>query len=187
MKKLLMTLAALLLAAPALAAEPYPVRPITIVVPYPPGGSADLIGRMVAEKFSKSIGQPAVVENRGGGSGGIGSDMVARSKPDGYTLLIAIADTHAINPAINSNLNYDPKKDFVPISLLAVQPFALAVGPSLKAADLSGFIKEAKAQPGRLTYASNGAGGLQHLAMELFSPTAGINVRTCPTRVPPRR
>jgi tripartite-type tricarboxylate transporter receptor subunit TctC len=86
MRRVLMTLAALLLAAPALAADPYPVKPITIVVPYPPGGSADLIGRMVAEKFTKSIGQPTIVENRGGGSGGIGSDMVARSRPDGYTL-----------------------------------------------------------------------------------------------------
>lgn len=180
MRRVLMTVAALLLAAPAFAADPYPVKPITIVVPYPPGGSADLIGRMVADKFSKSIGQTTIVENRGGGSGGIGSDMVARSKPDGYTLLIAIADTHAINPAVNPNLNYDPKKDFEPISLLAVQPFALAVGPSMPATDLAGFIKAAKAQPGKLTYASNGAGGLQHLAMELFSPTAGIDVLHVP-------
>jgi tripartite-type tricarboxylate transporter receptor subunit TctC len=170
---------AMLTAAPA-AAETYPSRPITIVVPYPPGGSADLIGRMVAEKLSRSIGQTAIVENRGGASGGIGSEMVARAQPDGYTVLIAIADTHAINPAINSRLNYDPKKDFVPISLLAVQPFALAVGPSMQAASLADFIKAAKAQPGKLTYASNGAGGLQHLAMEMLSPVAGISLLHIP-------
>ena len=181
MRRVLSLCAALaLLAAPALAADPFPVKPITVVVPYPPGGSADLIGRMVAEKMTKSIGQPAVVENRGGGSGGIGSEMVARARPDGYTVLIAIADTHAINPAVNPALNYDPKKDFVPVSLLAVQPFALAVGPTVQAKDLAGFIGAAKTQPGKLTYASNGAGGLQHLAMELFAPTPGINLLHVP-------
>jgi tripartite-type tricarboxylate transporter receptor subunit TctC len=170
---------ALLAASPAMA-ETYPSKPITIVVPYPPGGSADLIGRMVAEKFSRSIGQTTIVENRGGGSGAIGSEIAARARPDGYTLLIAIADTHAINPAVNSKLNYDPKKDFAPISLLAVQPFALAVGPTVPVKTLADFIKLAKEKPGKLTYASNGAGGLQHLAMELLSPVAGISALHVP-------
>lgn len=170
---------ALLAASPA-TAETYPSKPITIVVPYPPGGSADLIGRMVAEKFSRSIGQTTIVENRGGGSGAIGSEIAARARPDGYTLLIAIADTHAINPAVNSKLNYDPKKDFAPISLLAVQPFALAVGPTVPVTTLADFIKLAKEKPGKLTYASNGAGGLQHLAMELLSPVAGISALHVP-------
>ena len=176
---LLAGLACAALAAPA-AADTFPSKPITVVVPYPPGGSADLIGRMVAEKLSRTIGQTAIVENRGGGSGGIGSEMVARARPDGYTVLIAISDTHAINPAVNPSLNYDPKKDFTPISLLAVQPFALAVGPTVQATSLAEFIKAAKEKPGKLTYASNGAGGLQHLAMELLSPTAGISVLHVP-------
>lgn len=179
MSLLCAALASAALAAPA-AAQTYPSKPITIVVPYPPGGSADLIGRMVADKLSKSIGQTTIVENRGGGSGGIGSEMVARAKPDGYTLLIAIADTHAINPAVNASLNYDPKKDFAPISLLAVQPFALAVGPTVPATSLAEFIKSAKEKPGKLTYASNGAGGLQHLAMEMLSPVAGISLLHVP-------
>jgi tripartite-type tricarboxylate transporter receptor subunit TctC len=170
---------AALAASPAFA-ETFPSKPITVVVPYPPGGSADLIGRMVAERFSRTIGQTAIVENRGGGSGGIGSEMVARARPDGYTVLIGIADTHAINPAVNASPNYDPKKDFTPISLLAVQPFALAVGPTVQATSLAEFIKAAKEKPGKLTYASNGAGGLQHLAMELLSPTAGISVLHVP-------
>lgn len=170
---------AMVVAAPTLA-ETYPSKPITIVVPYPPGGSADLIGRMVADKLSKSIGQPAIVENRGGGSGAIGSELVARAQPDGYTLLVAIADTHAINPAVSAHINYDPKRDFAPISLLAVQPFVLAVGSTVQAKSLAEFIKAAKANPGKLTYASNGAGGLQHLAMEMLSPVAGISLLHVP-------
>jgi len=98
----------------AQAADPYPSRPIKIIVPYPPGGSADLIARMLADKMAGSIGQPVVVENKGGASGAIGSEFVARAAPDGYTLLIGIADTHAINPAVNPKLPYDPQKDFVP-------------------------------------------------------------------------
>src|SRR5450756_1462657 len=103
------------------SAADFPTRIIRIVVPYPPGGSADLIGRMVAEKMSKSIGQPVIVENKGGATGAIGSEFVARADPDGYTLLVAIADTHAINPAVVPKLSYDPLKDFVPISLMATQ------------------------------------------------------------------
>jgi tripartite-type tricarboxylate transporter receptor subunit TctC len=180
---LLGALACAMLAAGPAAAETYPSKPITIVVPYPPGGSADLIGRMAAEKLSKSIGQPTIVENRGGGSGAIGSEMVARARPDGYTLLVAIADTHAINPAVAAHLNYDPKMDFAPISLLAVQPFLLAVGPTVQATSLADFIKAAKEKPGNLTYASNGAGGLQHLAMEMLSPVAGISLLHVPYKV----
>ena len=163
-----------------IAADVYPSRPIKIVVPYPPGGSADLIGRMVADKMSKSIGQTVVVENKGGASGAIGSEFVAHAQPDGYTLLIGIADTHAINPAVNPKLSYDAQKDFSPISLLALQPFVLAVGPSVQASTLAAFVAVAKADPGKITYASNGAGGLQHLAMELFSSSAGIKALHVP-------
>lgn len=172
--------AALLGSAPILAADPYPSRPIRIVVPYPPGGSADLIGRMVAERMSKSIGQPVVVENKAGATGAIGSEFVARADPDGHTLLVGIADTHAINPAVVARLPYDPVKDFAPVSLMARQPFLLAVGPKVTARTLAEFVAAAKAQPGTMTYASNGAGGLQHLAMDLFNSTAGIRTLHVP-------
>lgn len=166
--------------AVAVSAADYPTRVIRIVVPYPPGGSADLIGRMVAEKMSKSIGQPVIVENKGGATGAIGSEFVARADPDGYTLLVAIADTHAINPAVVPKLSYDPLKDFVPISLMATQPFVLAVGPSMQTKNIAEFVAIAKARPGAVTYASNGTGGLQHLAMELFSSAAGITTLHVP-------
>ncbi len=167
-------------AAVAQAAAGYPARPVKIVIPYPPGGSADLIGRMVADKMGKSIGQPVVVENKPGATGAIGSEFVARAEPDGYTLLIAIADTHAINPAVVPKLPYDPVKDFTPVSLLATQPFLLAVGPKMQAKTVAEFVAYAKQNPGQVTYASNGAGGLQHLAMELFSSAAGIKALHVP-------
>jgi tripartite-type tricarboxylate transporter receptor subunit TctC len=177
---LLLCAAATAIGPVALAADPYPSRPVKLVVPYPPGGSADLIGRMVADKMTKSMGQPVVVENKGGASGAIGSEFVAHAQPDGYTLGIAIADTHAINPAVNPKLPYDAQKDFVPISLLATQPFVLAVGPNVKAQTLAEFVAAARQNPGKLTYASNGAGGLQHLAMELFAKQAGIKALHVP-------
>jgi len=166
--------------APTISAADFPAKVIRIVVPYPPGGSADLIGRMVAEKMSKSIGQPVIVENKGGATGAIGSEFVARADPDGYTLLVAIADTHAINPAVVPKLPYDPLKDFVPISLMATQPFVLAVGPAMQMKDIGEFVARAKEKPGAITYASNGTGGLQHLAMELFSAAAGIRTLHVP-------
>ncbi|MBK7474150.1 MAG: tripartite tricarboxylate transporter substrate binding protein [Betaproteobacteria bacterium] len=165
---------------PMAPAADFPTKPIRIVVPYPPGGSADLIGRMVAEKMSKSIGQPVIVENKGGATGAIGSEFVARAEPDGYTVLVAIADTHAINPAVVARLPYDPLKDFVPISLMATQPFVLALGPGLQAKNVAEFVAAAKEKPGAITYASNGTGGLQHLAMELFSSAAGIKTLHVP-------
>ena len=158
----------------------YPNKPIHLVIPYPPGGSADLIGRMVADKLAKTIGQAVIVDNKGGATGAIGSQFVAQADPDGYTLLVAIADTHAINPAVIPKLSYDPVKDFVPISLMATQPLLLAVGPSMKAANVTEFVAAAKAKPGAITYASNGTGGLQHLAMELFSNAAGIKTLHVP-------
>lgn len=171
---------ALIQAAPVLAAGEYPSRPVRIVVPYPPGGSADLIGRMVADKLSKSLGQPVVVENKGGASGAIGSESVARADPDGHTLLVGISDTHALNPAVNPKLSYSPQKDFEPISLLAVQPFVLAVGPTVQAQSLADFVKVAKDRPGKVSFASNGPGGLQHLAMELLSGAAGMKALHVP-------
>lgn len=181
LRKAFLFLASVLLSTVALAApDTYPNKPIRLVVPYPPGGSADLVGRMVAEKLGKSLGQPVVIDNKAGGSGAIGSDFVSRAPADGYTLLVAISDTHAINPAVMSNLPYDPQKDFVPISLLATQPMILAVGKTMPAQTLAEFVESAKSRPGTLTYASNGKGGLQHLAMELFSRQAGIKALHVP-------
>ncbi|WP_332827445.1 Bug family tripartite tricarboxylate transporter substrate binding protein [Ramlibacter sp.] len=173
-------LAAAMLCAPAFAQGDFPNRPIKLVVPYPPGGSADLVGRMVADKMSKSLGQPVVVDNKGGASGAIGSEFVSRAAPDGYTLLVAISDTHAINPAVMAQLPYDPQRDFVPLSLMATQPFVLAVGRKTPAKTLAEFVAAAKQRPGTMSYASNGTGGLQHLAMELFSRAAGIQLLHVP-------
>jgi len=169
------------LAAPSMAGE-YPQRSVRMVVPYPPGGSADLIGRLLADRLSGSLGQPVVVENRGGASGAIGSEAVARAEPDGYSLLVALADTHAINPAVTPHLAYDPQKDFEPVSLLAVQPFLLVVSPSLPVENLEGFMQAAKARPGKLTYGSNGPGGMQHLAMTLMNAQTGISMLHVPYR-----
>ena len=152
----------------------FPNRPLRLVVPYPPGGSADLVGRMVAEKMTQSLKQPVVVDNKGGASGAIGSDFVSRAAPDGYTLLVAISDTHAINPAVMPQLPYDPQKDFVPVALMATQPMVLAVGRNMPARSLADFVAIARQKPQAISYASNGKGGLQHLAMELFSRSAGI-------------
>lgn len=163
----------------ALAAA-YPNKTVTIIVPYPPGGSADLIGRLIANKMSESMNQTVIVENKGGASGSIGSELAARARPDGYTLLVGISDTHAINPAINPKLNYKPIEDFTPVSLLAVQPFLLTVGPSMKTQTFAEFADEAKKNPGAITYASNGVGGLQHLSMELLASQSGIDVTHVP-------
>jgi tripartite-type tricarboxylate transporter receptor subunit TctC len=173
-------LAAASLCTAAFAQTDFPSRPIRLVVPYPPGGSADIVGRMVAEKMSQSLGQPVVVDNKGGASGAIGSDFVSRAAPDGYTLLVAISDTHAINPAVMAQLPYEPQKDFVPVSLMATQPFVLALGRRMPARNLAEFVAAAKQKPGSISYASNGKGGLQHLAMELFSRAAGIELLHVP-------
>lgn len=167
-------------ATAALAQERFPARPIKLVVPYPPGGSADLVGRMVADKMSQSLGQTVIVDNKGGASGAIGSEYVARAAPDGYTLLVAISDTHAINPAVMPHLPYDPQKDFVPVSLMATQPMALMVGRHFEGRTLAEFVAAARRKPRSITYASNGRGGLQHLAMELFSRQAGIELLHVP-------
>ena len=166
--------------APLHAADDYPNRPIHLVVPYPPGGSADLIGRMLADKLSHSLGQTVIVENKGGASGTIGSEYVARALPDGYTLLIGISDTHAINPAVFANLSYNAQRDFTPISLLAVQPFVLAVGPTVKAKTLAEFVADAKSRATPMSFSSNGVGGLQHLAMESFSALADFKALHVP-------
>ena len=156
-------------------AQNYPLRPVRIVVPYPPGGGTDIVARTVAQKLAEILGQPVVVDNRAGANGIIGTDQVAKSKPDGYTLLITIA-SHAINPTLYPNLPYDTIADLAPVSLLAEYPFVITVHPSLPVKTVRDFIAFAKAHPNQLSYASSGNGSGPHLGMELFNTMAGIEM-----------
>ncbi|QJR13747.1 Bug family tripartite tricarboxylate transporter substrate binding protein [Usitatibacter palustris] len=158
------------------AAAQYPNRPVKLIVPFPAGGSTDIVGRLVAQKLSERLGQPVVVENKGGAGGTVGTDSAAKSAPDGYTLTIGTTSTHAIAPNAYAKLAYDPAKDFAPISLVAVTPYLLAVNPNVKATNLKEFIALAKAEPGKLNYASAGAGTATHLSMEMLKDAAGIDL-----------
>lgn len=159
----------LLLSFPMLvfAGDRYPERPIRLVVPYPPGGAADLIGRILARKLADDLGQQVIVDNRPGGGQIIGTDIVAKANPDGYTILQA-SITHSINPGLVAKLPYDSVKDFAPVSLLAKSPLVLVVHPSVPANSVKDLISLAKARPGMLNFASSGNGSGGHLAMALF-------------------
>jgi tripartite-type tricarboxylate transporter receptor subunit TctC len=161
------------------AAQAYPSRPVTLVIPFPPGGGNDALGRMVADKMSKSLGQQIVVDNRGGAGGTIATRAVARSAPDGYTILLAYTGTLAINPSLYANPGYDPRKDFAPIGLIAGLPSVLVVHPSLAVRSVAELIAFAKARPGRIDYAFV-PGTVGHITTELFANTAGIEF----TRIP---
>jgi tripartite-type tricarboxylate transporter receptor subunit TctC len=165
--------------APGAAAQPYPARPVTLVIPFPPGGGNDALGRMVADKMSKSIGQQIVVDNRGGAGGTIATRAVARSAPDGYTILLAYTGTLAINPSLYPNPGYDPRKDFAPIGLIAGLPSVLVVHPSLPVHSAAELIAFAKARPDRINYAFV-PGTVGHITTELFADIAGIKI----TRIP---
>lgn len=154
--------------------QSYPAKPIRFIVPFPSGGGADIFARVVGRKLGENMRQNIVVDNRAGASGIIGCEYVARSAPDGYTLLMGTTGTHTTNPAVFSKLPYDPLKDFVAISLIGESPFVLLVHPSLPAANLKELIAFAKARPGQLTYASSGTGSSSHLGFELFNLMAGI-------------
>jgi tripartite-type tricarboxylate transporter receptor subunit TctC len=161
------------------AAQSFPNKPIRLIAPFAPGGALDLIARGVGGKLSARIGQPVVVENRAGASGAIGSEAVARSAPDGYTLLLGATTTHGINPALNPKLSYDPSKDFTPISLVATIPHALIVYPGLGVNSVQELVKLAKSgKP--LNYGSAGNGSPHHLAAELFRSMAGIEATHVP-------
>ncbi len=163
-------------------AQSYPARPITIVIPYPPGGSSDITVRLVAAKLQASLGQTVVADNRGGASGNIGSAYVARAKPDGYTLLLGTSATHGANVALFNDMGFDPIKDFAPVSLAARTVLAFTVNPSVPARNMQEFIQYAKSQPGKLSYASSGIGSPHHLAGELLNKVAGINLVHAPYR-----
>jgi tripartite-type tricarboxylate transporter receptor subunit TctC len=149
-------------------AQTWPSKPIRIVVPFPPGGATDLVARAVAEPLSRQLGQPVVIDNKGGAAGAIGMAEVAKAAPDGYTLGIATVSTHAVNPAVYKKLAYDAVKDFAPISALALSPGVMAAHPSVPGKDMGEFFRYLKANPGKLTYASPGNGTLGHIWGELF-------------------
>ena len=162
-------------------AQTYPDRPVTLVVPYPAGGGNDVLARLVAEKMSKRLGQSIVVENRGGAGGTIATRQVAKSPPDGYTLLIATSSL-AINPSLYPNVGYDPRKDFAPIGLIASSANVVLVHPSLPANSIAELIALAKKTPGKLDFASTGSGSSVHLAAELFASMAGVKLTHVPYR-----
>ncbi|HYD56809.1 MAG TPA: tripartite tricarboxylate transporter substrate binding protein [Burkholderiales bacterium] len=175
-RRLFVTALAAALAAPSLAlAQAYPSKPITIIVPFPPGGATDIVARLMGQKLSASLKQPVVVDNKAGATGAIGLSHVARSAPDGYTLIVATASSLGTNPAV-SNVPFDPIADFTPIGLLAAEPMGLAVHPSVPANNVKELIAYAKANPGKLNMASFGTGSVSHLAGELFSSMAGIKM-----------
>lgn len=167
--------AATLGAGPDAAAQAYPARPVRMIVPYPAGGGTDIISRTVAHKLGEKWGQQVVVDNRGGANGIIGTDLAAKAKPDGYTLVVVIA-TQAINPALYPKLPYNSDTDFTPVTLMAQYPFILTVHPSVPAKTAREFIALAKKRPGEMSYASSGNGSGPHLGFELFKSTAGIDV-----------
>ena len=160
----------------------WPERPIKMVVPFSAGSSSDTIARIVAIKMSEQLGQQVVVENRVGGSTIIGTDSVAKSAPDGYTLELANTTTHAASAALNATLPFDPIKDFAPVAMIGVSPFVLIGATQVKAKTLKDVVAFAKASPGKLSYASAGTGTLAHLAGELFKRKAGIDVTHVPYR-----
>ncbi|TDF63563.1 tripartite tricarboxylate transporter substrate binding protein [Cupriavidus sp. L7L] len=173
-------LAAGSLAVPFTAgAETWPARPIQLLIPYPPGGSADLLARPVAARLQEKLGQPVVLDYRPGAGGTIATQALARAKPDGYTLIMVLA-AHAINASLYPKLPYDTRKDFAPVSLVANLPMILAGSSSLRANNVQELIAEARANPGKLTFASAGNGNTGHLAGELFDSVAGIKMTHVP-------
>lgn len=171
----------LLAELPALAQAAYPSRPIRMVVPFPAGGTTDFLGRLVADQLKNGLGANVVVENIPGAASTLGAEQVARSEPDGYTLLMATSTTLAINKTLYRKLAYDPVRDFAPVGLLAGVPFALIVNPAIPAKSVSEFIAYARSKPG-LAYGSAGKGSPQHLGAEMLRVQSGINIRHVPYR-----
>jgi len=176
-----LALSAALVAAQG-AATAYPAKPVRVIVPFPPGGSTDVMGRRLAQELTKSLGQPFVVENRSGMNGSIGSDAVAKAAPDGYTLLVAGVGTNAINQALYPNHPYETVRDFAPIVLFAEGPNVVVVNPGFPAKTLPELVAMAKAKPGHYAFASNGNGSSGRLAMEMIEQATGIDLVHIPYR-----
>ena len=171
--------ATLLAAFPAQAAGPYPDKPITLLIPYPPGGSADILARPLGAALQKKWGQPVVLEYKPGAGGAIASSQLARAKPDGYTLLMVLA-AHAINPSLYPSLPYDTRRDFAPVSLVATLPMLVSAPLSTPADNIPDLIAYAKTHPGKLSFASAGNGNTSHLAAEMFKAQTGTDMMHVP-------
>ena len=158
------------------SAQTYPTKPIKIVATFAPGGASDILARIIGQKLTESWGQPVIVENRAGAGGIVGTEYVARSTPDGYTLVVGYIGTHAVNPSLYAKLSYDAVSDFAPVAFLASIPSALVVHPSVPAKSVQELIALAKSKPGQLNYGSGGVGTAPHLAAELFKTLTGVNM-----------
>jgi tripartite-type tricarboxylate transporter receptor subunit TctC len=159
------------------AAQTWPAKPVTLIVPFPPGGSTDIVGRIAAEGLSKELGQPFIVDNRGGAGGAIGAKAIAEAAPDGYTLGIATVSTHVVNPVVRgAALGYDALKDFTYLSQIAAVPNVVAIHPSVPARDMAEFLAYAKKNPGRLNFGTPGNGSLGHLIGETFKFAAKVDM-----------
>ena len=174
--------AALVSAAACAHAQDYPAKPIRIIVPFPPAGATDIVGRVVAADLQKAWGQPVTVENRAGAGGNLGAELVAKAAPDGYTLLVGTVGTHGINSSLYPKLPFDPIKDFEPVSLVALVPNLMVVHPSVPAKTVQEFIAYAKTRPGKIDYASSGNGTSIHLSAELFKSMSGTYLVHIPYR-----
>jgi len=179
------TLLVAAMSALGLAHAAYPDKPIRLIVGFPPGQATDVIARATAKKLQEVLGQPVIVDNKPGASGIIGSEMVAKAVPDGYTLLVGSSGTMAINPSLYSKLPYHPLRDFQPVSMLSIVPLFLAVNPAFPAQTAGDLVKLAKASPGRVTYGSGGSGVTSHLTMELLKNAQGIDLQHVPYKGSP--
>lgn len=168
--------------AAAHAQAAYPSKPITLVVPFTPGGSVDNSGRLIADRLSRELGVPVLVDNKGGAGGAMGSVYVAKARPDGYTLIVTSQSTHVVNPAVNPNLPYDAVKDFAPITLIDRLANVLLVNADLPVRTFAELVKYAQAHPGKLNYASAGTGSVSHLSMELMKNQAKLPMTHIPYR-----
>src|SRR5256885_2549893 len=171
---------ALMACASNAQSQAYPSKPIRFVVPYPAGGPLDTVARLLGQKVSESVHQPVIVENKAGAGGNIGADAVAKSPPDGYTILMGAVATHAINPALYASIPYDPVRDFIPVTQIAATPNVLVVNPSLPVKSVRDFVAYAKANPGKLNFGSGSTGSAGHLAGELFKSMAGVEMTHVP-------